>query len=163
MPVFISHRTADDAVAQQVASRLKYRHGITVYIDDIDQQVSRARGTPAITALLVRRVNECTNLLAIVTQNTQGSWWVPFEIGIARQAPRVITSFTNQADASLPEYLLEWPRLRGDTAVDTFARLYKQQQKLLTEQVMEKRASASAQLSYVDQFHANLKAALGQR
>ena len=163
MPVFISHRTADDSIAQQVASRLKYHHGITVYIDDIDQQVSRARGTPAITGLLVRRVNECTNLLAIITQNTQGSWWVPFEIGIARQAPRVITSFTNQADASMPEYLLEWPRLRGSTAVDTFARLYKQQQKVLTEQVLEKRASASTQVSYVDQFHTALKAALGQR
>jgi len=163
MPVFISHRTADNAIARQVAFRLKRRHGITIYMDDIDQKVKSARGTPAITALLVRRVNECTNLLAIVTENTSGSWWVPFEIGIARQAPRVITSFTDQTDASLPEYLLEWPRLRGDTAVDTFARLYKQQQKLLIEQVLEKRAAAALQIHYVDQFHASLKTTLGQR
>ena len=163
MPVFISHRTADDSIAQQVAFRLRHRHGIAVYIDDIDQQVSRTRGTPAITALLVRRVNECTNLLAIVTQNTRGSWWVPFEIGIARQAPRVITSFTNQADASLPEYLWDAPNIKNVSTVDTFARLYKQQQKVLTEQVLEKRASASTQVSYVDQFHTALKAALGQR
>lgn len=162
MPVFISHRTADDRIAQQVAYRLKQHHNIPVYIDDIDQQLQRARGTPAITALLVQRLNQCTNLLAIVTQNTQGSWWVPFEVGVARQAPRVITSFTDQADSSLPEYLLEWPRLRGDRAIDTFASLYKQQQQVLTQQVLQKRASVTQQLAYVDQFHAMLKAELGQ-
>lgn len=163
MPVFISHRTADNELAGRVAYRLKNRHNITVYVDDIDQELRRLQGTPAITGLLVRRVNACTNLLAIVTKNTEGSWWVPFEIGIARQAPRVITSMTNLSDASLPEYILEWPRLRGDDAVDTYAALYKKQQKLLTEQVMEKRASALMQVSYVDQFHASLKRALGQK
>ena len=162
MPVFISHRTADNDIAKRVADRLTKRHGIRVYIDDIDKQLRILQGTSAITTLLVRRVNECTNLLAIVTQHTQGSWWVPFEVGIARQAPRVITTMTNLSDNSLPEYLLEWPRLRGDSAVDTFARIYKAQRKVLTENVVEKRASASRQLSYVDQFHAKLKAALGQ-
>ena len=130
MPVFISHRTADDTMARYVADRLRNVHRITVYIDDIDQELRRVRGTPAITAMLVNRITACTNLLAIVSQNTQGSWWVPFEIGVARQAPRVITSMTNQADSDLPEYLLEWPRLRGDAAIDTYARLYKEQRQL---------------------------------
>jgi len=163
MPVFISHRTADNEIAQRVAYRLQNKHNITVYIDDIDRELRRVQGTSAITGLLVRRVNACTNLLAIVTQNTEGSWWVPFEIGVARQSPRAITTMTNLVDALLPEYLLEWPRLRGDAAVDTFARLYKEQRRVLTEQVLEKRASASMQVSYVDQFQASLKRALGQR
>ena len=163
MPVFISHRTADNEIAQRIAQRLKYQHNIAVYIDDIDQELRRLQGTSAITGLLVQRVNACTNLLAVVTQNTEGSWWVPFEIGVARQSPRAITTMTNLLDTSLPEYLLEWPRLRGDAAVDTFARLYKEQQRVLTEQVMEKRASASMQVNYVDQFQASLKRALGQR
>jgi len=162
MPVFISHRTADDGIARQVAYRLEYRHNITVYIDDIDQELRRAQGTSAITDLLVQRVNACTNLLAIVTRNTEGSWWVPFEIGVARQSPRAIATMTNLIDASLPEYLLEWPRLRGEAAIDTFARLYKEQQGVLKEQVMEKKASTYMQASYVGQFHASLKRALGQ-
>lgn len=162
MPVFISHRTVDDRIAREVANRLTQLHGITCYIDDIDAELRRARGTAAITTLLVQRLNSCTNLVAIVTPNTEGSWWVPFEIGVARQSPRVITSFTNVSDQSLPEYLLEWPRLRGDGAVDTFAALYKRQQTVLREQVLEKRATASQQVSTVDQFHQNLKAALGQ-
>ena len=162
MPVFISHRTADDTTARHVAERLRNVHSITVYIDDIDQELRRVRGTAAITAMLVKRIESCTNLLAIVSQNTQGSWWVPFEIGVARQAPRVITSMTNQRDSELPEYLLEWPRLRGDAAIDTYARLYKEQRQLLREAVLEKRASIDTQFMRVDQFQSRLKTALGQ-
>jgi len=162
MPVFISHRTADNEIAKWVAYRLEYQHGITVYIDDIDQELRSVQGTSAITSLLVSRVNACTNLLAIVTRNTEGSWWVPFEIGVARQSPRAITTMTNLGDPSLPEYLLEWPRLRGETAVDTFAQIYKQQKKILTEQVLEKRASVEAQINFVDLFQMRLKYALGQ-
>lgn len=162
MPVFISHRTADDALARQAANRLKNYHGIDCYIDDIDQELKRAQGTPAITALIVRRLNQCTNLLAIVTANTEGSWWVPFEVGVARQAPRVITTFTNQSDYSLPEFLREWPRLRGETAIDEFAALYKAQKQILRDQVLEKRAMFSDQLNAVDRFHQQLKARLGQ-
>jgi len=163
MPVFISHRTVDNEIAKHVAERLKNHHGIPIYIDDIDQEVRQVQGTAAITALLVQRINMCTNLLAIVSENTKGSWWVPFEIGVARQVPRTITSLTNQGDASLPEYLLEWPRLRGDAAIDTFARIYNEQRRVLTEQVLRNQAPVSRQLGYVDQFHASLKKALGQR
>ena len=162
MPVFISHRTADDQLARQVAFRLKNVHGIECYIDDIDALTTRTRGTAAISSLIVQRLNACTNLLAIVTPNTGGSWWVPFEIGVARQAPRVITSFTNLGDSSLPEYLLEWPRLRGEGAIDTFARMYKAQQGQLRQRVMEKTANFSERENAVDLFHRNLKAALGQ-
>jgi hypothetical protein len=163
MPVFISHRTADDAIAQNVATRLEKIHNIRVYIDDIDQALKLAQGTAEITNLLVDRIIGCTNLLAIVSQNTTGSWWVPFEIGIARQAPRAITTMTNQADSSLPEYLLEWPRLRGDSAVDTFARIYKAQKQNLTEKILRKEGTAFGQMSSVDNFHSSLKLALGQR
>lgn len=162
MPVFISHRTADDEIAQRVAHRLRYQHHIDCYIDDIDDELGKARGTPAVTSLIVRRLNQCTNLVAIVSANTVGSWWVPFEVGVARQSPRVITTFTNQQDSTLPEYLLEWPRLRGEQAVDQFAKLYNTQQRALNEKVLQKRAMASEQLSVVDQFHYQLKTILGQ-
>jgi hypothetical protein len=161
MPVFISHRTADNAIAQQVATRLTHTHGIKCYLDDIDQRLKTA-SQQEVTRILVDMVNKCTNLLAVITANTEGSWWVPFEIGVAKQAPRVICSMTNQADSALPGYLMEWPRLRGDRAIDEFAKLYKLQQKVLTENVLEKRATASTQLSTVDSFHRSLKAALGQ-
>lgn len=57
MPVFISHRTADDKIAQAVAYRLKYTHDITVYIDDIDKELAAARGTGRVTQLQIGRAH----------------------------------------------------------------------------------------------------------
>ena len=119
MPVFISHRTADNVIAKKVYDRLTYRHGITCYLDDLDKEADHCS---RITALIVTRLTSCTNLLALVTRNTQGSWWVPFEVGVARQAPRIITSYTDLSHGVLPDFLTEWPVLRGDSAVDTFGR-----------------------------------------
>lgn len=161
MPVFISHRTADDAIAASVAGRLR-QHGIVVYVDDFDKATATAKSDRALTSVIVARLNACTNLLAIVTANTNGSWWVPFEIGVARQAPRAITSMTNLEMRQLPEYLREWPILRGDVAVDTYAAMYKAQRQLLTESVMEKRASAADPFATVSAFQQQLKARLGQ-
>ena len=162
MPVFISHRTVDNDLARRVSLRLRVWHGIECYVDDMDDATQRLRGTPAITALIVRRLNACSNLLAIVTANTVDSWWVPFEVGVARQAPRVITTFTDQTDDRLPDFLLEWPRLRGESAVDEFAKLYNAQVRSLTAQVVEKHAMLADQLDAVERFHRDLKARLGQ-
>lgn len=162
MPVFISHRTVDDPIAKQVYNRLTNVHGITCYLDDVDREAGVANASNRITALIVSRLNECTNLLALVTPNTKGSWWVPFEVGVARQAPRIITTFTNLGQSDLPQYLTEWPVLRGDNAVDTFATYYKKQVQVAKRSLVEKYASASEAASTVDTFHRQLKTALGQ-
>lgn len=103
MPVFISHRTADDAQAQVLSQRLITKHNIRCYLDHFDPQ---ARTTREITDLIVSRINTCTHLMALVTNATVGSWWVPFEIGVARQGDRRITSFVANT-VTLPEFLTE--------------------------------------------------------
>jgi hypothetical protein len=158
VPVFISHRTADDALARTVHDRLTRVHNIKCYLDDLDRQTKQT----AITALIVSRIRECTNLLALVTPNTKGSWWVPFEIGTAREAPRMITSFTNLAPQELPEYLSEWPVLRGEGAIDTFARYYKQQTGIVKEAFLDRRATTTQGVAGIEAFHRQLKVALGQ-
>lgn len=158
MPVFISHRTADDTIARAVYDRLTNTHGIKCYIDDLDREAN----TKNITSLIVGRVKQCTNLLVLVTRNTQGSWWVPFEVGVAREAPRVITSFTNLLQHELPEYLTEWPVLRGNSAIDTFADFYKTKMGLVKRAFTEGRTAASVGYADVDAVHRQLKAALGQ-
>jgi hypothetical protein len=162
MPVFISHRTADDAIARRVYDRLTNVHQIRCYLDDVDKEAGYANQTNRITALIVSRVRSCTNLLALVTPNTRGSWWVPFEVGVAREAPRMISSFTNLAQEDLPEFLKEWPVLRGEGAIDTFAKYYKQQNDVVKRAFVEGRAPASEGTAGVDTFHRQLKAALGQ-
>jgi hypothetical protein len=158
MPVFISHRTANDVTARRVHDRLTQKHGIKCYLDDLDRQTKSSD----ITALIVSRIQECTNLLALMTPNTRGSWWVPFEVGVAREAPRIISSFTNLAQRDLPEYLTEWPVLRGDGAVDTFAEYYKHGAQRVKRAFLERQVPVSEGVSGINDFHRQLKAALGQ-
>ena len=157
MPVFLSHRTADNVIAKKVYDRLTHRHGIKCYLDDLDKEADH---TSRITALIVDRLTSCTNLLALIPRNTQGSWWVPFEVGVARQAPRIITSYTDLSHGVLPEFLTEWPVLRGESAVDTFAEHYKRQVVNLRRNLVEHQGSVSERMTRVSMFHRELKAAL---
>ena len=160
MPVFISHRTADDPIARLVSDRLTGVHGIKCYIDDLDRETT----TKNITALIVSRLKQCANLLVLVSKNTQGSWWEPFEVGVAREAPRIITSYTNLQQEELPEFLTEWPVLRGTNAIDKFAALYKVKIETAKRAFSESRTAAAVASSSaeVDAFHKQLKASLGQ-
>jgi len=159
MPIFISHTTRDDELAKKVFWRLNRIHDITCYIDDMDK------------ALLVDRLRKCDTLLAVVTENTKGSWWVPFEIGTAREMPRVISSFTPLPDRSaytwqetLPEYLLEWPRLRSDSDIDVFAREYKRQSLLLEKSIgLENFSQRSASVNNARNFESTVMKSLSQR
>ncbi|BCS54327.1 toll/interleukin-1 receptor domain-containing protein [Geobacter sp. SVR] len=169
MPIFISHTTQDDALARRVYSRLKINHNIDCYIDDMDKELASKRGTSQLTQLLVDRLRRCDTVLAVVSSNTKNSWWVPFEIGTAREMPRIITSFTSLPDRlsytaqeCLPEYLLEWPRFRSDSDIDLFARQYKQKS-LILESGRVKIAGAHAGLQDVRNFEANVMKSLGQR
>ena len=156
MPVFISHRTIDDSIAKKIYDRLSgYPHYIQCYLDDFDDE---AKNTSQITKVILDRIESCTHLVAVVTANTKGSWWVPFEIGVARRAPRVISSFTSLYSWELPDYLKEWPILKGQDAIDVFARFYKEGKKLVETQYY----SFTKQISEVDSVHKKLKSALGQ-
>jgi hypothetical protein len=154
MPVFISHRTADDAKAQALAGRLLTRHNIRCYLDHFDPD---ARSTREITSLIVGRINLCTHLMALVTNATVGSWWVPFEIGVARQGDRRITSFDNST-VKLPEFLTDWPVMTTDTDLDLFAEAYHRDR--AAKPIMEKYASAYRSIGTADEFHSNLKSAI---
>jgi hypothetical protein len=155
MPVFISHRNADNLLAQRVFLYLTSRH-IPCYIDDLDKE---ARTTDDITALLLQRLGMTSHLMAVVTPNTAGSWWVPFEIGVATEAAKRIASYTRDRQL-LPEYLHKWPALQSESDLAAFSAEYHRD-----HPIVEKRASASriAQRSDAETFHRNLKSAIRQR
>lgn len=155
MPVFISHRTADNDKARTLAYRLKTSHNILSYVDDFDPETAT---TKSITELLVSRIKLCTHLMALITDKTGGSWWVPFEIGVARQADRRITSFDNSYATKLPEYLTEWPVLKNDADLDKFAEAYHRD--TTAKPLFEKFGMASRSISTPEQFHSHLKAAI---
>lgn len=155
MPVFISHRTVDNAKAYGIA-RVFRQHDIPYYLDDFDPDL---QSTTRVTEVLVNAINRCTHLMALVTTSTRFSWWVPFEIGIAHQAPRRISTY-NWGDEDLPDYLEDWPILRSELDLQLFCHLYKQDASTISSTLSEKRARASIQSPH--EFHQQLKSVLGQ-
>jgi hypothetical protein len=96
----------------------------------------------------------------VVSQTTILSWWVPFEIGVATRADRRIATFRRDS-APLPAFLKIWPVLDFNREFDRFAIRYFQdlahgQKSYRFTETMTKSISTS------DQFHARLKADLGQ-
>lgn len=158
MPVFISHRTQDDYIAQGVYRRLNGVHGIQCYLDDFDPDADPTNG---ITQTILDNLERSTHLLAIVTNNTRGSWWVPFEIGVARHGARRISSYDSSTQP-LPEFLKEWPVLSGDSAVDQFAFAYKRDGNAarIRRGVRLEGVEIRTQLNAADAFHADLKRSL---
>jgi len=158
MSVFISHSTRDDLIATLVRLALHTR-GVSSYADHFD---SAAGSTRHITRLLVRRINDCTHLLAIITRATITSWWVPFEIGVARQGNRRITTF-NRHRLILPDYLTEWPVLTSYDEFGAFAKTYLSDTQRMIIALEEKHASVTSEgLTSPDTFHRQLKTRLGQ-
>ena len=103
MPVFISYRHTDRDHAFKIDQRLKVA-GIKTYLDVLDEE-SR-QGADEITDIITKRMSECTHLLAIISDDTSKSWWVPFEIGEATYAENRIATFQlNILDYQLPSYL----------------------------------------------------------
>ncbi|MFC6339007.1 TIR domain-containing protein [Pseudomonas sp. CCM 7891] len=119
MPVFISYRHTDRVQAMAINARLT-RANIKTYIDVLDAE---SQTTDDITGVITRRITECTHLLAVVSEHTARSWWVPFEIGEATISNRRICSFKT-GTSELPLYLDKWPKLTSDTDISFFIEAY---------------------------------------
>lgn len=154
MSVFISYRRSDLTLAMEIKNELD-QHNIEVYLDVLDGE---SQATNDITRVITNRVNKCTHLIAVVTQVTAQSWWVPFEIGEATITNKMICSF-RAGNLNLPEYLNKWPQMTELRDMNTFIRHYK---KGAVSAGLEERNrsyvldSASAKANAED-FHATMK------
>ena len=153
VPVFISHKKADRTDAISIAAYLKNR-GVICYVDEFDPSLQK---TDDITNAIMDRVRSCSHLMAIVSENTNNSWWVPFEIGVASEIDKRICSYKLRS-VSLPEYLEKWPVLRTILHLDKFIQHYKNDN---TVQLNEGRSYA-ATINTAASFHRSLKSSIGQ-
>jgi hypothetical protein len=122
MPVFISYRHMDRAHAIAINSRL-IQANIKTYLDVLDPE---SQTTDDITGVITRNITECTHLLAVVSEKTALSWWVPFEIGEATISNRRICSFKT-GPAELPLYLDKWPKLSTESDLNFFIDAYREE------------------------------------
>ena len=156
--VFLSHQSTDAATAAGVARRLKTLHDIDLYLDVIDPYVGRPGEDLA--AHIRGEMGKCTQLLAVVSDATKASQWVPWEIGVATEKDFPLATFT-AALATPPEFLRKWPYLRSDADLDQYALASKAARRVL----INKRATlneGTARATSTRDFYTTLRAGLGQ-
>ena len=116
--VFISHKSTDLPIAELIGETL-HAEGLSVYLDRWDPGVSG--DTPELEDYLRRVIRETRSILAVVTKDTPLSWWVPFEIGVARETESQIATYLHlDAGGSivkLPSFLKKWPRIASQRAL----------------------------------------------
>ena len=156
--VFISHQAADAALALDVATKLRIRHGIASYLDVIDPYIGKPGEDLALHIQV--EMGKCTQLLAVISPSTRASQWVPWEIGVATEKEFPLATFSG-GQVPPPEFLRKWPYLTTDADIDRYARAslqaeasFAQKRTTLTEGVARVRSTR--------EFYFNLRSSLGQ-
>lgn len=105
--VFISHKDKDMDIAEEIAEYLM-ENDIDVYLDKNDSGLQKAvkeNDSEAIVEQIQKALSVSTHILALISNQTQYSWWVPYEIGYAKKGEKQIASLLTENIAQIPDYL----------------------------------------------------------
>ena len=106
--VFISHKQEDSYTANKIANELKAIN-VPYYLDILDHSITR--NGKELTDHIKRKLNDCTDIIVVMSESTRYSQWVPFEVGMSAQNDMPTATFL-QESVSLPDFLVYWPRLK---------------------------------------------------
>ena len=104
----MSHTTKDDDLAEEVAKCIR-SFKLTAWVDS--DHLERKHDGPGMASKIQGVIRRSYCLLAVVTSATSESWWVPFEIGVASDRDRYLSTYGDPRVA-LPSFLAAWPRVR---------------------------------------------------
>lgn len=117
--VFISHKSEDKVTAIKIKNRLS-ELGVNSFLDVVD--LEHDLEPEELTNRLKLKMEESSDLLAVVSDVTEKSWWVPFEIGMAAHVNLPMVSFLKEGLVKkLPGYLRIWPSLSGIETLKAYA------------------------------------------
>jgi hypothetical protein len=130
--VFVSHRRVDFAYAERIAW-LAAQHGLQYWLDIHDPTLAAANRvklpSPAkevlIAAVIEMGLLNSTHVIAVHTQNSDGSKWIPYELGRVKQrrlfSTRACGWFDPTGTAPVAgEYTFLAARTRSDGEVDSW-------------------------------------------
>lgn len=157
MKVFISHKKEDEDIAQKIHLLLKLRN-VAAYLDLLDQSI--VDDGKALTDHLKKELNDCTDIMVIMSEKTLYSQWVPFEVGMSAQIDMPTVTYLCE-DVLLPSFLKYWPRLRKPSDVNEYiAARQKATERMNT--LYEHKEFATRKKIETDMFYRQLKLQLGQ-
>ena len=107
--VFLSYQHSDQAKALELAKYLD-RQGREVFIDIYDDTLQP--GDYHIDNALMTAINNSDTMVIVVSDETQASWWVPWEIGVSTPYQKPRAMYRPMVTKQLPAYLKKLERLR---------------------------------------------------
>lgn len=108
MKIFISHKKEDEYTATRIANELRLL-GVGFYLDVMDNNITGSG--KELTDHIRENLNNCTDIIVIMSSQTRYSQWVPFEVGMSAQLNMPTATFL-EGNVYLPEFLEFWPRLK---------------------------------------------------
>lgn len=149
--VFISHKKEDSNLALQLKKAFD-NFGVSAYLDVLDNSINF--GGKHLTDHIKNQLNQCTDIIVVMSEKTIQSWWVPFEIGMAAQKDMPTATFLS-SNVCLPDYLTYWPRLKRINDVSTYITVRKKYDK---KPILESRQiSSNEHKIQISEFYAELK------
>lgn len=152
MKVFISHKDADSLQAL-LLKRAFEKEGVSAYLDVLDSSING--GGKYLTEHIKTQLNQCTDIIVLMSEATRHSWWVPFEIGMSAQIDMPTASFLKE-NVELPSYLSYWPRLKTTSDVATYVSVRKRTERTLNERYSNLELSSRRKIE-TPIFYENLK------
>lgn len=126
--VFLSHRRPDKDIAREIAMYFE-QLGLYYYFDEQDVVFERMLAcghteAGAIVEAIDDGLRHCSHLLGVLSMQTMGSWWVPYEIGGARARGHEIAHvIVDEVDlATLPEFIRIAPNVTSADALFGWAK-----------------------------------------
>jgi hypothetical protein len=105
--VFLSHRRVDKAAVVAIAHYIR-DSGVNIYLDANDQHLQaadRAGDDATVANCIERGISFSTDVLALISEKTQRSWWVPYELGYGKMAGKILACLKLKDVAKLPSFL----------------------------------------------------------
>ncbi len=155
MKFFISHKQEDEEIVKKLALYFKLRE-VDFYLDLLDSKLTE--DGKALTDHIKSNLNNCTDIIVVMSEKTRFSQWVPFEVGIATQMELPIASFL-KSEVQLPGFLSYWPRLKTPGDIDK----YLDARELVAEKMKilyENRQFASRKNTEIEMFYKQVKSKL---
>ena len=115
--VFLSYHHADQSTALGLAKDLDLQ-GRRVFIDVHDGTL--VPGDRDLDDALVTAISKSDTMIIIVSDETQGSWWAPWEIGVSTPSRKPKAMYKPPTNKSLPIYLEKLPRLRNSSEANVW-------------------------------------------
>ena len=160
--VFISYKSDDLRISHAVKQAVEEHYDFEAYLDRIDDAL--LKDGPSLANHLLKRIDECDQLLAVVGPMTVESWWVPWEIGVGSEKHYFLATYLH-GQVVLPSYLKKWPILRSKADINKYCELSRRKAQdrnvvFARESTAFRRETESARIAA--NFHTELRRALGQ-